>query len=71
MKAEEIYDDVNWIKKPVIGMALILTGWIEDSNKDSIEYMSFYSVGKQKGTGKVAIIKIEKQLKHNQNENRR
>ena len=61
MIAEEIKDDINWIEKPVIGEAVKLIGGTIDSNGDAIVSLAWYNIGKQKVTGKVAIIKIEKQ----------
>ncbi len=60
MKPEDIHDDVNWTDGPIIGTAIKIIGGTIDSNGDPIDFLAYYNVGKQKGTGKVAIIKVEK-----------
>ena len=52
--------DIDWIEKPIIGAAIeiVARGQTIDSKGDPIDLGAFYRMGKQKGTGKVAIIKL-------------
>ena len=49
-------------RKPIIGAAIVIVarGQTIDSKGDPIDLAAFYRMGKQKTTGKVAIIKTEK-----------
>ena len=57
-------EEYNWTDKPVVGMALLITGGSIDSFGHKIKADVYYEVGKHKETGKVALLPTERNQKH-------
>ncbi len=56
-------EEYNWIKKPVIGLALLLYGGSIDSFGNSIKGDIYYEVGKHKVDGMTAILPTNRNQK--------
>lgn len=57
-------EEYNWTEKPVVGMALLITGGSIDSFGDEINKDVFYEVGKHKESGQVALLPTGRNQKH-------